>query len=79
MVSLLTLRDVHEHSKLSTSTLRAWVKVGRLPAIRRGRSIRIQEGDWLEFVAAEPARDRCREPGCGRGFPSRPLRGRHSS
>jgi excisionase family DNA binding protein len=48
---LLTLQDVRESSRLSTSTLRAWVKSGLLPAIKLGRSIRIEEAAWRAFVA----------------------------
>jgi len=47
---MLTLRDLRDDARLSTSTLRAWVRTGRLPAIRLGRSIRIEETAWRAFV-----------------------------
>jgi excisionase family DNA binding protein len=47
---MLTLRDLRDDARLSTSTLRAWVRAGRLPAIRLGRSIRIEETAWRAFV-----------------------------
>ena len=50
MGQLLTLRDVHEDSRLSIGTLRAWVKSGKIPAVRLGRSIRIEAAGWKAFV-----------------------------
>ena len=51
---LLTARQVADQLGLSTETVLAWVRAGKLPAFRLGRAIRFRETDldaWLSSRA----------------------------
>ncbi len=46
----LTPQEVSDLLRISTQTVRRWIKEGRLPAYKVGRAWRIKEGDlnrWL--------------------------------
>lgn len=48
--TFLTPQEVSDLLRISTQTVRRWIKEGRLPAYKVGRAWRIKEGDlnrWL--------------------------------
>ncbi|MGB5159993.1 MAG: helix-turn-helix domain-containing protein [Thermoanaerobaculia bacterium] len=47
---LLSVRRVHEETDLPLSTVYDLVAKGDLPAIRNGRSVRIDERDLLRWI-----------------------------
>ena len=58
-MALLTVADLEKDSKISRYTWRSWIRHGRLPVIRVGRSVRVDEVDYRRFLAANrvPARE----------------------
>lgn len=48
---LLTVADLERESQISKHTWRVWIKQGRLPAIRAGRRVRVDEVDFRAFIA----------------------------
>ena len=57
-MALLTVIELEQDSKISRHTWRAWIRQGRLPVIRAGRRIRVDEADYRQFLNANriPAR-----------------------
>lgn len=51
-MALMTVEDLEKESKISKHTWRNWIKAGKLPAIRAGRRVRVDERDYLEFIAS---------------------------
>jgi excisionase family DNA binding protein len=56
---LLTVKDLERLSQISRYTWRAWIAQGKLPVIRAGRRVRIEEEAFREFLrkCRVPARD----------------------
>lgn len=48
----LTVLDLEADSKISRHTWRAWIREGRIPAMRLGRRLRIAEEDYRTFMRA---------------------------
>ena len=46
---LLTIKEVAGRCRVSTKTVRRWIKSGELPAYRLGRQWRISERDLRRF------------------------------
>lgn len=42
---ILTLQEAAELLKVSDTTLRSWIKKGRIPALKEGRAYRIKKAD----------------------------------
>lgn len=53
--SLMTTAEAATFARITPETLREWIATGRLPAVRAGRSYRIQRSD-LETALAQPRR-----------------------
>ena len=50
-MSLLTLKEASEYTKLSMQTLRNYIRLAELPAVKLRRAVRIDESDlkqWLQ-------------------------------
>jgi len=58
-MALLTVVDLEKESKVSRHTWRAWIREGRLPVLRLGRRVRVDEADFRRFIAESrtPARE----------------------
>jgi len=69
----LTVPEVSEQLKLNPATIRAWVKSGRLGAVRAGRTWRVRrsEVDRALLADASPGYDRPQAP--SRAEPSEPM------
>ena len=48
---LLSLATLAERSAISKYTWRSWLQQGRLPAVRLGRRLLVEERDYERFVA----------------------------
>jgi excisionase family DNA binding protein len=55
-MTLLRVEDLEQDSRISRHTWRAWIRQGRLPVIRAGRRIRVEEAEYRAFL------DACRVP-----------------
>jgi excisionase family DNA binding protein len=55
-MALLSVEDLERDSKISRFTWRAWIRQGRLPVIRAGRRVRVEENAYRAFL------DKCRVP-----------------
>lgn len=55
MPRLLTVADLVDRSKISVNTWRTWIRAGKLPCVRLGRSIRVTEQDYEAFLARHRA------------------------
>jgi excisionase family DNA binding protein len=55
-MALLRVEDLEQDSRISRHTWRAWIRQGRLPVIRAGRRVRVEEADYRAFL------DACRVP-----------------
>jgi excisionase family DNA binding protein len=49
---LLSLEALEERSDVSRHTWRLWLRQGKLPAVRLGRRLLVEESDYQRFVAA---------------------------
>lgn len=49
-MKLLTVPNVCEITNQGATSVRAWIREKRLPAIRLGRSFRIRESDLAVFI-----------------------------
>ena len=56
---LLTVKDLEKLSQISRHTWRAWIAQGKLPVIRAGRRVRVEEEAFREFLK------KCRVPARG--------------
>jgi hypothetical protein len=52
VVALMTIEALERTSGISRYTWRRWLKLRRVPAVRLGRCLRVDEQDYLRFVAA---------------------------
>ncbi len=55
---LMTVVDMERDSKISRHTWRLWIRQGRLATVRIGRTLRVEEREYRDFVARNrvPAR-----------------------
>jgi len=60
---LLTLKDLAEDSSISIYAWRRWVRLGRLPVIRIGRCVRVDEAVYRKFLERHSNEFGAREPG----------------
>lgn len=51
-MALMTVEDLEKVSGISKHTWRRWLKLKRVPAVRLGRCLRVDEQDYLRFLAA---------------------------
>jgi excisionase family DNA binding protein len=47
----LTVAEIAEHLKLNQQTLRNWIELGSLPAVRVGRRVRVRRADLDRILA----------------------------
>jgi excisionase family DNA binding protein len=47
---LLSVREAASYAKVSTQTVRRWIKAGYLKIYRAGRQIRIDDSDLLGYL-----------------------------
>jgi excisionase family DNA binding protein len=52
-LKLLTIKEAAAFAKVSTQTVRRWIKAGMLKIYRAGRQIRINESDLVKFLSSE--------------------------
>jgi excisionase family DNA binding protein len=52
-LKLISIRDAAEYAKVSTTTVRRWIKSGALRTYRAGRQIRIDEADLIACLSAQ--------------------------
>ena len=50
--NLLTIEEVADYFRVSTKTIRRWVKAGKLLAVSEGRTLRFRHEDIIELTAA---------------------------
>jgi excisionase family DNA binding protein len=50
---LLTVAEIAERLKLNQQTVRNWIDAGKLPAIRVGRRVRVQQSALDEFMGMQ--------------------------
>lgn len=55
---LMTIKDLKRESQVSQSTWRTWLREGRLPVVRLGRSVRIDKQDFEKFIACHRVEER---------------------
>lgn len=48
---LLSVKDAAGYAKVSTQTVRWWIKSGKLKIYRPGRQIRIDESDLIDHIS----------------------------
>ena len=48
---LLTVEDLESDSKISRHTWRTWIRLGRIPVVRIGRCVRVDEQAYRTFLA----------------------------
>jgi excisionase family DNA binding protein len=53
---LLSVREAASYAKVSTQTVRRWIKAGHLKVYRAGRQLRIDEADLISFLSSGKAR-----------------------
>ncbi len=51
-MSLLTLKEASEFTKLSMQTLRNYIRSNELPAVKLKRAVRIDENDLKQWLQA---------------------------
>ncbi len=49
---LLGLRELQERSDVSRHTWRLWLRQGKLPSVRLGRRLLVDERDYDAYIAA---------------------------
>lgn len=49
---LLDLLELADRSKVSKHTWRLWLRQGKLPAVRLGRRLLVDEADYVKFISA---------------------------
>lgn len=61
-MALLTVLELEKESKISRYTWRTWIREGRIPVLRLGRRVRVDEADFRRFIAENrtPAREQAR-------------------
>lgn len=51
-LQLLSVKDAAGYAKVSTQTVRRWIKAGDLKTYRAGRQIRINEPDLIDCISS---------------------------
>jgi excisionase family DNA binding protein len=54
-LKLLSVSEAANYAKVSTQTVRRWIKAGHLKIYRAGRQIRIDEADLLAYLTGQAA------------------------
>lgn len=49
-MALLSVKDLERETGISRYTWRAWLRAGKLPAVKLGRRVRVAEEDLKRFV-----------------------------
>ena len=49
-MKLMTVEDLEVVSRVSKHTWRVWIRQGKVPVVRLGRTVRVREQDFREFV-----------------------------
>ena len=52
-LKLLTIKEAAAFAKVSTQTVRRWIKAGLLKIYRAGRQIRIDESDLVNYLSLQ--------------------------
>jgi excisionase family DNA binding protein len=58
---LLSVVDLERETKISQHTWRGWIREGRIPVMKIGRRVRVDEEDFRKFLAACPRATRTNE------------------
>ncbi len=48
---LMTIVDLEKDSQISRHTWRVWIRLGRVPVVRLGRCVRVDEAAYRKFLA----------------------------
>lgn len=48
---LMTVLDLEKDSQISRYTWRVWIRLGKVPVVRLGRCVRVEESAYREFLA----------------------------
>lgn len=46
------VKELEEKTKVSRHTWRTWIREGKIPVYRLGRTVRVSEEDLIKFLAA---------------------------
>lgn len=49
---LMSIEDLEKESRVSKYTWRSWIRAGKLPAVRLGRRVLVDEKDYQKFLRA---------------------------
>jgi excisionase family DNA binding protein len=52
-LKLMSVQDAANYAKVSTQTVRRWIKAGQLKIYRAGRQIRIDEFDLVDYLSLQ--------------------------
>jgi excisionase family DNA binding protein len=50
---LMSVKDAGAYAKVSTQSIRRWIRTGRLKIYRAGRQIRINEADLVDLLSPQ--------------------------
>lgn len=48
---LMTIVDLEKDSQISRHTWRVWIRLGKVPVVRLGRCVRVDENAYRKFLA----------------------------
>jgi predicted site-specific integrase-resolvase len=48
---LMTVIDLEKDSQISRHTWRVWIRLGKVPTVRLGRCVRVDENTYRKFLA----------------------------
>ena len=48
---LMTVSDLEKDSQISRHTWRVWIRLGKVPTVRLGRCVRVDENAYRKFLA----------------------------
>lgn len=48
---LMTIVDLEKDSQISRHTWRVWIRLGKVPVVRLGRCVRVDESAYRKFLA----------------------------
>lgn len=48
---LMTIVDLEKDSQISRHTWRVWIRLGKVPVMRLGRCVRVDENAYRKFLA----------------------------
>jgi excisionase family DNA binding protein len=49
-MELMNVEDLEEISRISRHTWRVWIRQGKVPVVRLGRSVRVKKEDYEKFI-----------------------------